>query len=292
MKLRSQRSTTPGFEHFKKQSHQTTKDDRPVVLLDWDGCLCESTPRIFAKLELIHAGLKRKYPNSYNISNEALKIPWTRELTAHLQLVFGEKYLNEALQLYQECNKNPDLPLKHAFNGAEDFVQSLKRQGVPFAIVTNCQRNILEEAIEMLNWEQLLQDVPTITADMVPNVKPNKAHFYSALETLGLSIADKNREIIVIGDGAESDMLGALMLAAEGHKVSAFWINHGRLADVQLTSVNDFAQARSHIMRQEKAQKAPLDTNHSFWVTLNETVARFVDVLYGYGEDPTIRLAP
>ena len=86
-----------------------------------------------------------------------------------------------------------------------------------------------------------------MTVDLVKTLnKPNPRHFQAALDILKINLdnPDDPFEIIIIGDGKDSDMLGALNFAdsiAKPHiTVSAFWTNHNKNTPCQLM--------RSHAM--------------------------------------------
>ena len=219
---------------------------RRAFLIDWDGCLCDSAPRIIKRINLVATELKRRYP-TLQLDESLLLLPCTGELASHLQKVFGESYAKEAHSLYMEYMNHPEIPPKRPFDGAEEFLQKLKDEGTPFAIVSNGTDNFVRQGIKDFAWEQLFSDVPIVTVDSVKTLnKPNPRHFQAALDILKINLdnPDDPFEIIIIGDGKDSDMLGALNFAdsiAKPHiTVSAFWTNHNKNTPCQLM--------RSHAM--------------------------------------------
>lgn len=216
-----------------------------AVLIDWDNCLCNTAPRILKRLQLVATELKRRHPK-IEIEEAKLLIPMTDTLKSHLQNLFGEAYSTEAYSLYMEYMNHKDIPEKKPFPGAAEFLQQLINEGIPFAIVSNATNNFVKQGIDDFAWNDLLKDVPVITEDDVGSRnKPNPFHFLVALERLNINLnTTENINIKIIGDGLNSDILGALKLAdqiAQPHiNISAIWVNHDRPLQCQLNSVSSF----------------------------------------------------
>ncbi len=216
-----------------------------AVLIDWDNCLCNTAPRILKRLQLVAAELKRRHPK-IEIEEANLLMPITSTLKTHLQNLFGEAYSAEAYSLYMEYMNHKDIPAKKPFPGAADFLQQLINEGIPFAIVSNATNNFVKQGIDDFAWNHLLKDVPIITEDDVGSRnKPNPVHFLAALERLNINLhTEGNINIKIIGDGSDTDMLGAMKLAEQialPHiNISAIWINHGRPLQCQVNAVSSF----------------------------------------------------
>ena len=222
--------------------------EKPIVLIDWDGCLANSMPRIFARLQLVANELKRKYGDAFNVPPERLQKRWTSEFNAHLQDLFGT-FWEEAADLYLgKYFNHPSLPPKTAFIGAREFLESLLDAKIPFAIVSNGDKKYIDEFIHIFGWEKILRDVPVISSDNIkPRHKPHPFHFKQALLQLGIENPHRHK-IIIIGDGVDSDMLGALRLAdEENYKIHAIWISHDKPVACSLTSVNNFGEVAANV---------------------------------------------
>ncbi len=223
---------------------------KTVMLIDWDGCLCDSMGQILKRIKIVGEELKIKFPEKYNISDEKLQTRWTREFNSHLQYVFGELW-EEARHLYNKYIYHEELPPKKAFAGATEFIESIQRAQLPFAIVSNTSTASVKEGIKILGWEKLLAETPIIASDQIkPNVKPDPFHFLQALKQLGVDINNRKEfKIIVVGDGADSDMLGALQLAEQDFKVTAIWINHAQSIACNLKSANNFLEVKDLVLQ-------------------------------------------
>lgn len=140
--------------------------------------------------------------------------------------------------------------LKQAFTGSFEFIESMKKANIPFAIVSNSSKQCIENDIKILGFQKILENVSIIASDNIkPRVKPDPFHFMSALSQLGVDVNNPGRQtIIVIGDGSDSDMLGALKLSEQGFKVNAIWTNHGKNVDCSLISKNNFIDIQKTVL--------------------------------------------
>lgn len=241
-----------GYLLGKRREHPLPRVNQRVVLIDWDNCLCDTMPRIIIRMHLVYNELKQRHPD-LEIDKETLSVPFTGELSQHMLSTFGNAYGLEAKNLYMEYMNHPDIPPKRPFPGAAEFLLTLQEREVPFAIISNGSTSFVQSGIDEFGWQKMLSEVPVITVDDVKkNYKPNPLHFKAALEKLKIKLEDGlETEIIIVGDGAESDMLGALKLAEKlkrpNVKISAYWINHGVSLSSQLTAVDNFQELQKQI---------------------------------------------
>ncbi len=247
-----------GYVLGKQGKPHEPKFNQRVLLIDWDNCLCDTMPRIIIRMHLVFNELKLRHPN-LEIDQETLSQPMTGELSEHMRNTFGEAYGLEAKNLYMEYMNHPTIPPKRPFPGAAEFLQTLLDREVPFAIISNGTTAFVQSGIDEFGWGKMLSEVPVITVDVVKkNNKPNPMHFLAALDSLKINIKDKHeREIIVVGDGADSDMLGSLKLAEKlklpNVKISAYWINHGASLSSQLKTVTSFQELQEQIFPEDSS---------------------------------------
>lgn len=239
---------SPSAELYKHLNPIRHSSEQRVVLIDWDGCLEDSSESISTRLKLVRSKLNEQY-NDLDLSDELLLTPWTREFDSHMKLVFGA-YAQEAGVMYKHLIQTCEITRK-TFTGSTEFLQQLRDAAIPFAIVTNAWRECIETGIKAFGWNELLKNIPIITSDDAkPKEKPHPHHFKCAMQQLGMNI-DKpdQREIIVIGDGIGSDMVGALKLSELGFRIRAVWINHGKDINCKLGSYDSFQHVAKDVFK-------------------------------------------
>lgn len=241
-----------GYLLGKYRENPLPSVNQRVVLIDWDNCLSDTMPRIIIRMHLVYNELKQRHPE-LEIDKETLSVPFTGELSQHMHATFGNAYGLEAKNLYMEYMNHPDIPPKRPFPGAAEFLLTLQEREVPFAIISNGSTSFVQSGIDEFGWKKMLSEVPVITVDDVKkNYKPHPLHFKAALDKLKIKLEDGlETEIIIVGDGADSDMLGALKLAEKlkrpNVKISAYWINHGASLSSELKSVDNFQELQKEI---------------------------------------------
>jgi HAD superfamily hydrolase (TIGR01509 family) len=92
--------------------------------------------------------------------------------------------------------------------GAHELLETLREQGVPFAIATSGNAVSARVGLEMLGFES---EIPVVNRDQVAYAKPNPDLFLAAAELLGVAI----EQSIVVGDSIW-DMLAAQRARALG----------------------------------------------------------------------------
>ncbi len=241
-----QRGTDHELKSKRINSHQ-------IVLIDWDNCLCNTFPTIQKRLSLVASEIEQRHPE-FIIDRTILNKPWTQEFSDHLKSIFGDDYWQEAKILYFEYMDHKDVPLKKPFPGAEDLLRALLNEGIPFAIVSNSSAKLVKHGIELFCWKDIFENCPIIASDSVsPRTKPDPHHFMTAINSLYPVIEGSDiTEVIVIGDGTDSDMLGALNLAnilyEHNIAVSAIWMTHNDLIKCQLKSFSSFVDLQKHLI--------------------------------------------
>lgn len=246
--------TLSNNQQRKENLTLNASSSKRVALIDWDNCLCNTMPRAQKRLWLVSQELERRYPG-YHVDQDSLSAPWTKEFSEHLNILFGEQHVQEAKALYFEYMDHHEIPPKQPFPGAREFLESLIKANIPIAIVSNSSNNLVHHGIAHFGWGDLLGDSPIIASDHVlPNTKPNPEHFIKAIASFEptLRISDIE-EVIIIGDGADSDMLGAMNLAnkfaSEKIKVYAIWVTHGTATHCRLKAFSNFADIHASLVQ-------------------------------------------
>ncbi|MBX9585985.1 MAG: HAD hydrolase-like protein [Gammaproteobacteria bacterium] len=230
-----------------------------IVLIDWDNCLCNTFPTIQKRLSLVASKIEQRHPEC-NIDRCLLRKPWTQEFSEHLKSIFGDDYCHEAQVLYFEYMDHKDVPPKKPFPGAEDLLRALLKERIPFVIVSNSSTKLVKHGIELFGWNDIFEDCPIIASDSVsPRTKPDPYHFMTAIKSLYPEIQNSGiTEVVIIGDGADSDMLGALNLAnvlsEHNIAVSAIWMTHSDSIKCRLRSFSSFIDLQKELIPSREYQ--------------------------------------
>lgn len=178
------------------------------MLFDLDGTLIDSVyQHVLAWREALHAAgidlsiwrIHRRIGMSGGLFVRALVRETGRELSA-----------SEAQMLRAAHEEAYDRRLVEvaALPGAQDLLNTLTANAVPWAIATSGSRRTARAARALL---EIPDGVPIITRDQVEYAKPNPDLFLAAAEALGRPIA----ESFVVGDSVW-DMLAARRASALG----------------------------------------------------------------------------
>lgn len=230
-----------------------------IILIDWDNCLCNTFPTIQKRLSLVANEIERRHPDCI-IDKGLLYIPWTQEFSEHLKSIFGDDYWHEAQVLYFEYMDHKDVPPKKPFPGAEDLLRALLNERIPFVIVSNSSTRLVKHGIELFGWNDIFEDCSIIASDSVsPRTKPDPYHFITAIKSLYPEIQNSGiTEVVIVGDGADSDMLGALNLAnvlsEHNISVSAIWMTHNDSIKCRLRSFGSFIDLQKELMPSGESQ--------------------------------------
>ncbi len=148
-----------------------------TVLFDFDGTLVDSGAMILASFR--HATrtvLERDIPDEELVAA-------CGGSTIHEQMrAFGGDRVQELVRVYREHNEPLHTSLE-AFDGVEDVLARLTREGRKLGIVTSKRRSTVDLAFAVLPLEPHFQTV--VTADQVERHKPDPEPVRVALERLG-----------------------------------------------------------------------------------------------------------
>src|SRR5438094_361702 len=184
------------------------RTDRPAVLFDLDGTLLDSVyQHVLAWKEVLEASgiplpvwrIHRRIGMSGGLFVRALARETGRDLSEHevakLQRLHADAYERHAMQVR---------PLP----GARELLETLRREGVPFAVATSGNAVTARAGLAVLGLDP---EVPAVNRDQVPYAKPNPDLFLAAADLLGVAI----EQCIVVGDSIW-DMLAAQRARALG----------------------------------------------------------------------------
>ena len=100
-------------------------------------------------------------------------------------------------------------------DGAQDLLQNLQKQKYKMTIITNGMKEVQRPRIKKCNWDHYFEQI--FVSDEIGLAKPNVKFFNHCLEHSGYP---NKKEILVIGDTLESDILGA-----KNANIKSCWIN-------------------------------------------------------------------
>ena len=167
--------------------------DRPAVLFDLDGTLIDSVyQHVLAWKEALEsAGIPLsvwRIHRSIGMSGGLFVRALVRE-TGH---DIGPEDARELQRMHSEAYRGRISEVR-ALPGAQDLLNLLTRQGVPWAIATSSSEAVAQTSLTLL---EVPPGVPVITRDRVEFAKPNPDLFIAAADALGRPTA----ESFVVGD--------------------------------------------------------------------------------------------
>ena len=196
----------------------------PHIAFDWDGTIAKKevveeanirrckTLDISIPLEKLRE--MQKTHAHYEINKEAIKkytgITDERTQTIIMTNLFHLHYLGVVNEWKH----------KIFYEGMEDAIKQLKKQGITMSIVTTLRTDIIEPTLEMLGMRSLFGKVYGNTPDLI----------YSKEQLVEQALTDCGEIHLVVGDREEDIMAGR---AAKAKTAFASW-GHGELKDKKL----------------------------------------------------------
>jgi phosphoglycolate phosphatase len=197
-----------------------------AIFFDWDGTLVDSMAALHAYYNhvLIHFGMPP-------ITLEQAQSNIRRSAREVFPEIFGGK-AEEALSVFYSFVETEHLKHLRAFDGAEDFLNSLATHNIPMGIVSNKKHSFLLKEITHLGWDKYL--ISNIGAGVANKDKPAPDPLLRAAEQINMFATNYN--IWYVGD-TETDMQ-----AAEAAGFQLIFIEHGlgRRADCQKHGLNPY----------------------------------------------------
>jgi pyrophosphatase PpaX len=154
----------------------------PTVLFDLDGTLVDSGAIILASFK--HAA---RTVLARDVEEEQIAALVGGSNLHDQMRVLSPAHVDELVRVYREHNRPLHDELE-AFEGVEELVKTLSKQGRKLGIVTAKGRQTVDLAFAVLSLERYFDAV--VTADMTDRHKPDPAPVLKALELLESEPAD------------------------------------------------------------------------------------------------------
>ena len=154
----------------------------PTVLFDLDGTLVDSGAIILASFK--HAA---RTVLARDVDEEQIAALVGGSNLHDQMRVLSPAHVDELVRVYREHNRPLHDELE-AFEGVEELMETLSRQGRKLGIVTAKGRQTVDLAFAVLSLERYFDAV--VTADMTHRHKPDPAPVLKALELLESEPAD------------------------------------------------------------------------------------------------------
>jgi pyrophosphatase PpaX len=154
----------------------------PTVLFDLDGTLVDSGAIILASFK--HAA---RTVLARDVEEEQIAALVGGSNLHDQMRVLSPAHVDELVRVYREHNRPLHDELE-AFEGVEELMETLSRQGRKLGIVTAKGRQTVDLAFAVLSLERYFDAV--VTADMTERHKPDPAPVLKALELLESERAD------------------------------------------------------------------------------------------------------
>jgi len=189
-----------------------------AILFDTDNTLYEYEPAndiairaVYQKINKIFGLSYKKFKNYYEISRKEIKDQLGNTASSHSRLIYFQRMLEKigcsgkimlALDLEQTFWRT-FLANATLFDGLIEFIEDIKKKGIPICIVTDLTSHIQLRKLTYFNFEDTFDAV--VCSEEVGFDKPNIVNFQLAIAKLGLK--DTN-DIWMIGDNSETDIIG------------------------------------------------------------------------------------
>ena len=162
-----------------------------AVLFDWDNTLVDSWSAIYGALN--HC-LTEMGQEPWSDAEARLRV--RASLRDAFPKLFGDRW-QVARDIYLDAFKARHLSEVKSFEGAEDYLRSLKARGITAAVVSNKTGVLLRAESQHLGWNGYFHRL--IGAQDTPADKPHPGVVTAALEASGI-LADPS--VWLIGDAA------------------------------------------------------------------------------------------
>lgn len=209
---------------FKKLNLKTKLLKPEAVLLDTDNTLYEYEPAhnrainsTSKKLNTLLGISKKEFFYFYKLARSQIKIELGQVASSHSRLLYFQRLL-EICGLKAELLTALDLEQTYwrtflanapIFSGVEVFLESLKKNGIPIAIVTDLTAHIQLRKLTYFNLENTFDAV--VTSEEAGADKPDLRNFELVLKKLAIK---KSQNIWMIGDNPETDIIGGKLINA------------------------------------------------------------------------------
>lgn len=208
-----------------------------AILFDWDGTLVESLNAIHAAHNVVLTNFGHRA-----LSYEEARRDLRQSAREKYLTLFGAEKGIDAFNLYYETILKNHLDDLEILPHAENFLQTVKAQKIPMAVVSNKRHMILKKEITHLGWDHYF--VSIVGAGEAAKDKPAADPILLALLHLNLS-PDAN-ELWYVGD-TDTDMK-----AANAARIKPIYIEHGYGDHDEITPHNPYLIVRDLIDLQSK----------------------------------------
>lgn len=210
---------------FRKLTNEKINNFRPkAVLIDTDNTLYEYEPAHKFAIKVVSNKIKRLFDVSYpefqiiyERSKLEVKLQLGNTASSHSRLLYFQRFLENigckvnlmlALDLEQTYWRTflANAPL---FDSVDIFLNLLKEENIPLAVVTDLTSHIQLRKLTYFNLEDTFDAV--VCSEEVGLDKPNKANFELALKKLNLN---ESSDVWMIGDNPATDIVGGKSINA------------------------------------------------------------------------------
>jgi len=160
-----------------------------AVLFDFDGTLADTNGLIVDSWKYTALTLAGR-----SISDEEVRQTFGELLYDSIRRIIPEADTNEAIDVYRNYQRDIFLKKLRLFDGAEEVLKTLKKEGYKNALVTSRLRGSTERGLAHFGIDCLFDAV--LTASDMDKFKPDPAPLYLTLEQIGC----KPEEAIYVGD--------------------------------------------------------------------------------------------
>jgi len=169
-----------------------------AIFFDWDGTLADGLPLIKSGYDYMTSRLGLP---EYSVDDvKGFMRRSSRDLFPQL---FGER-AEEAKNFFYEFVKERYLKFFSPIDGAESLLQSMRDRGLPAALISNKNHDLLVSELQAHGWDVYFSCV--VGAGKAARDKPQADPLLLARDQAGLSV---NHVIWYVGD-SETDMVAAL----------------------------------------------------------------------------------
>lgn len=194
------------------------------IIFDTDNTLYEYEPAnnsaliaVASKIKTLLGINREDFLQMYQTARKEIKIQLGKTASSHSRLLYFQKMLENmglkaqlliALDLEQTFWRTflANAPL---FPGVNDFLEMLRLNNIPIAIVTDLTAHIQLRKLTYFNLQDTFDAV--VTSEETGSDKPNKRNFELVLSKLGLI---DGHNTWVIGDDPETDIKGGKSIEA------------------------------------------------------------------------------
>lgn len=218
---------------MKKIKYKALLTDLDNTFYAYEPCNRKAIEAVVEKVSKEAKRSKEEIHEMYKKAREEVKKTTGKTAASHARLLYIQRLLEKiegrtdvqkARQLHELFWKTYYQEMQ-LFHGVKEFLETLKKNKIKIAIVTDMLADIQMQKIEVLGIEKDIDFL--ITSEEAGHDKPHQTIFKLALQKLRLN-AD---EVLMIGDEQEKDIEGARNLG-----ISAILINENSFKDGKLAA--------------------------------------------------------